>query len=185
MLTTGRKIPRMWKRAIPSMDDSPPKYSPAHHHPLTVAAVVGSFAMAVGLVVRVSGILLGAENALLEFYRNAGFPLDVNGQPWWAILVLLVLTYGLTFLLLEVPGLSRRLLIATSFLVLMASASPVAALWGVFWSPVVAVLCAGWSAICVILWTCRHPMPCERGMEEAAGDEKVIPISEEQGRRTG
>ena len=40
------------------MDNPPHKYSPAHHHPLTVAAVVGSFAMAVGLVVRVSGILL-------------------------------------------------------------------------------------------------------------------------------
>ena len=64
------------------MDNPPPKYSPAHHHPLTVAAVVGSFAMAVGLVVRVSGILLGAENNLLELYQNAGFPLDADGQPW-------------------------------------------------------------------------------------------------------
>ncbi len=185
MLMPGRKSPRTSKRATSTMANSPPEYSPAHHHPLTVAAVVGSFAMAVGLVVRVSGILLGAENALLEFYQNAGFSLDVDGQPWWAILVLLVLTYGLTFLLLEVPGLSRRLLIAVSFVVLMASASPVLALWGVFWSPVVASLCVGWSAICVILWACRHPMPCERGAQEAAGDEKVIPISKEQGRKTG
>ena len=166
------------------MDNPPHKYSPAHHHPLTVAAVVGSFAIAVGLVVRVSGILLGAENNLLELYQNAGFPLDADGQPWWAILVLLVLTYGLTFLLLEVPGLSRRLLISVSFVVLMVSASPVLALWGVFWSPVVASLCVGWSAICVIFWACRHPMPCERGLLEAAEDEKVIPISEERGRRT-
>jgi len=176
-----RKMPRV--TAIPTMADTPKDHYSAHHHPLTVAAVVGSFAMAIGLVLRVSGLLLDAEKALLVRYQEAGFLLEVSGQPWWAVLVLLVLIYGLTFLLLEVPGLSRRLLLAATFLVLVAAASPVVALWGVFWSPVVALLCAGWSAFCATLWACHHPMPCE--IVGLPGDGKVISISKEQGRRTG
>ncbi len=166
-------------RVIPTMPD--PSKGPCH--PLIVAAVVGSFAMAVGLVLRVSGVLLGVEKALLVRYQEAGFPIGANGQPWWAILVLLGLTYGLACLLLAVPGLPRRMLLSVSFLVLVATASPVSALWGIFWSPVVALLSAGWSAFCAILWASHHPMPCE--IVGLPGRGKVIPISKEQGRRTG
>lgn len=176
-----RKIPRT--TAIPKMGDIPTEQYVAHRHPLTVTAVVGSFAMAVGLVLRVSGLLVDREKALLVSYQEAGFPLEASGQPWWAILVLLVLTYGLAFVLLEVPGLARRVLLAATFLVLVAAASPVVALWGVFWSPMVALLCAGWSAFCSAMWARQHPMPCE--IVGLPGDGKVISISKEQGRRTG
>ncbi|MBT45162.1 MAG: hypothetical protein CL922_07090, partial [Deltaproteobacteria bacterium] len=74
------------------MADIPTEHYVAHRHPLTVTAVVGSFAMAVGLVLRVSGLLVDTEKALLVRYQEAGFPLEASGQPWWAILVLLVLT---------------------------------------------------------------------------------------------
>jgi len=165
------------------MADIPEEHYVAHRHPLTVAGVVGSFAMAVGLVLRVSGLLLDTEKALLMRYQEAGFPLEASGQPWWSVLVLLVLTYGLSFLLLEVPGLTRRFLLAATFLVLLVAASPVVALWGVFWSPVVALLCAGWSAFCSAMWARHHPMPCE--IVGLPGEGKVISISKEQGRRTG
>ena len=181
VMSPERKMPRA--TAIPTMADTPKEHYSAHLHPLTVAAVVGSFAMAVGLVVRVSGVLLDAEKALLVRYQEAGFPIEASGQPWWAVLVLLLLTYGLAFLLLEVPGLVRRLLLAATFLVLVAAASPVIALWGVFWSPVVALLCAGWSAFCATMWARHHPVPCE--IVGLPGDGKVILISKEQERRTG
>ena len=87
VMSPERKMPR--ETAIPTMADTPKEHYSAHLHPLTVAAVVGSFAMAVGLVVRVSGVLLDAEKALLVRYQEAGFPLEASGQPWWAILVLL------------------------------------------------------------------------------------------------
>jgi len=135
--------------------------SPAHHHPLTVTVVVGSFAMAVGLVVRISGISLWIERQILSAYMELGFPVNAVGQPWWAVLVLLVLTYGIALVLLEVPGLLRRLLLFFSCLVLVVSASPVVALWGLFWSPVVAVFCLSWSAACAVLWARYHPTPCE------------------------
>ena len=135
--------------------------TPAHHHPLTVAVVVGSFAMAVGLVVRISGISLPVERQILLAYMELGFPVQAAGQPWWAVLVLLGLTYGIALVLLEVPGFIRRVLLFLSCLVLVVSASPVVALWGFFWSPVVAIFCLSWSAGCAVLWARYHPMPCE------------------------
>lgn len=176
-MSPGHKMLRA--RVIPTMADP----SKDHYQPRIVAVVVGSFAMAVGLVLRVSGVLLDVENTLLTRYQEAGFPIEANGQPWWAILLLLGLTYGLSYLLLEVPGLPRRLVLSVSFMVLVAAASPVAALWGVFWSPVVAIFSVGWSAFCTVLWACHHPMPCE--IVGLPGEGKVIPISGEQGRRTG
>ncbi len=142
------------------MSEESGKYSNAHH-PLTVAAVVGSFAMAVGLVVRVSGISLVLERKILEGYLELGFPVSGSGQPWWAVLVLLALTYGIALMLLGVPGFLKRLLLFLSCLVLIASASPVVALWGLFWSPVVAILCFSWSAACAVLWARYHPMSSE------------------------
>ena len=143
------------------MPEESGKSSSAHHHPLTVAAVVGSFAMAVGLVVRISGISLPVERQILLAYMELGFPVQAAGQPWWAVLVLLGLTYGIALVLLEVPGFIRRVLLFLSCLVLVVSASPVVALWGFFWSPVVAIFCLSWSAGCAVLWARYHPMPCE------------------------
>ena len=143
------------------MPEESGKSSSAHHHPLTVAVVVGSFAMAVGLVVRISGISLPVERQILLAYMELGFPVQAAGQPWWAVLVLLGLTYGIALVLLEVPGFIRRVLLFLSCLVLVVSASPVVALWGFFWSPVVAIFCLSWSAGCAVLWARYHPMPCE------------------------
>ena len=70
--------------------------SPAHHHPLTVAVVVGSFAMAVGLVVRISGMSLLIERQILSSYMELGFPVNAVGQPWWAVLVLLESMFATT-----------------------------------------------------------------------------------------
>lgn len=155
----------------------------AHRHPLTVAAVVGSFSVALGLVVRVSGVMAGAEEGLLRSYQEAGFPITEAGQPWWSLLALLALSYGIALLLLEIPGTGRRVLLAASLLVLFAAASPVVALWGVFWSPLVALLSGVWSAFSATMWANHHPMPCE--YVEVPGEGKVISIADEQERRTG
>lgn len=153
-----------------------------HGHPLTVAAVVGSFSLAVGLVVRVSGVMRGAELGLLEFYRGAGFPIGAGAsQPWWALLLLVVLVYGVALLLLEVPGTARRVMLALTLLVLAAAASPVMALWGLFWSPLIVLVSVGWSAFCATLWSRNHPMPCEA--EEEPGEGKVISLADQQGRK--
>ena len=133
------------------------KHSEACYSPVTVAAVVGSFAMAVGLVLRISGVPVVFESRLLSIYLENGFSLEAGGQSRWAVLVLLVLTYGTALVLLRVPGFLRRLLLFVSCLVLVVSASPVVALWGIFWSPAVAILCLSWSAVCVVLWGFYHP----------------------------
>lgn len=150
--------------------------------PLLVAAVVGSFALAVGLVVRLSGVLGGVEAGLAERYLLAGFPVAQGAtQPWWSLLLLVTLVYGMAMLLLDIPGTARRVLVAATSLVLVLSASPVMALWGVFWSPVVAAVSGGWSAFCAILWARHHPMRCE--VVEPTVRENVISMAEERRKR--
>ncbi len=169
---------RKASEARPDMKTETPQ---SHGHPVTVAAVVGSFALAVGLVVRASGVMRGAEEGLLHRYRDGGFPIaEGASQPWWGLVVILLLVYGLAILLLEIPGTSRRVMLAVTLLVLVAAASPVVALWGVFWSPLVAFVSGAWSAFCATLWAKHHTMPCETA--EAPGDGKVISMEEQKGK---
>ena len=121
-----------------------------------------------------------------DLYRKAGFAIgEAPGEPsWWGLLVLAAVSYGLALLLLEIPGVPRRLLVSCSFLVLVLVGSPVAALWGVFWSPFVALLAGAWSAFSATLWARHHPMPCEVVVDEP-GDGKVISIAPETGEPQG
>ena len=154
----------------------------SHGHPLTVAAVVGSFALAVGLLMRASGVLRGAEEGIHARYLAAGFPIgESSAQPWWGLLVLGVVVFGLALLLLEVPGTGRRALLALTVLVLMGAASPVMALWGTYWSPLGTLVSGGWCAFCATLWARHHPMPCE--VVEEPKDGKVISITKESDER--
>lgn len=163
------------------MNPTPPA---VHGHPLTVAAVVGSCALAVGFLVEVSGLMQGADRVLWDLYRQAGFGIGEapGGQSWWGLLALAAVAYGLALLLLEIPGTPRRLMVSVSFLVLVLVGSPVAALWGVFWSPFVALLGGAWSAFCATLWARHHPMPCEIVIDQP-GDGKVISITAETDER--
>lgn len=156
-----------------------------YRQPFVVAGAVGSFSMALGLVVHVTGVLAGAEEALLKSYQEAGFALESGSDPWWSLPFFVLLVYTIALLLLEVPGGGRRLLLSCSLLVLLCLASPVLALWGVFWSPLLAVVSSGWSGFCAILWARHYPMPCE-SMDDVS-DGKVISMvdTEERPRKQG
>lgn len=156
-----------------------------YRQPLVVAGAVGSFSMALGLMVRVTGVLKGAEEALLDGYQKAGFALEGAAEPWWALPLFVVLVYLMALLLLQVPGSGRRLLVACSLLVLLLLASPVLALWGVFWSPLLVIVSSGWSGFSAILWARSYPMPCEATEEVGAGNVIALVEPEERSRKQG
>jgi hypothetical protein len=144
--------------------------SQPHRQPWAVSAVVGSFALLLGMLIQLSGALRGTEASLLAGYRRAGFDLAAGlGQPWWGLLVLAAVVYGMALLLLHIPGIARRVMLGLTALVLVAAASLVLAVWGVFWSPLVALLGGAWSAFCASLWAWHNPMPCETIEEPSAG----------------
>jgi hypothetical protein len=138
-------------------------HSPSSHgHPFTAAAVVGSFALAVAVLLRVAGAFNGVDASFREWYVERGFGIGEGSvQPWWDFLLVMTVVYALVWLLFETPGTTRRLLVLLTAMVLLFTASPVFALWGTFWSPVGLMLGIGWSGFCTILWARQHPMPCE------------------------
>ncbi|GEM_PF-985209 len=145
-------------------------------HPVAGVVLTGSFSLALGLVLWASGLVSAGNEMLLGLYRQAGFALGEGGvAPWWEPLLLVVSVYLVAGLLFDIPGVARRVLTLLTLLVLVAAASPVLVLWGVFWSPL-AVLAAGASSgALAIVWSRFHALPCEGA--EAVGGGKVIPMN--------
>ena len=153
----------------------------SHGRPLTVALVVGSLSFALGLVLLTSGVLGGIGEKLLAGYRAAGFVLpDDEVGAGWSVGILFVICYGVAWLLLETPGLGRRILLLFTALLLAVAASPVLALWGVFWCPLVVLFAGAWSGFCAIMWGHHHIMPCEVVEEPHPG--KVISMAGRESR---
>lgn len=152
----------------------------AHRHPITVAAVVGSFALAVVVLLRVLGIFGGSDTGLRNWYVGRGFSVPEGSvQPGWDFLLALVAVYGLVWFLFEIPGTGRRILVLVTALVLLGVGSPVLALWGVFWSPVGAMLGLAWGGFCAIHWARHHPMPCDLPTPRVELPEqgKIVPLT--------
>lgn len=152
-------------------------------HPFTAAAVVGSFALAVVVLLRVAGVFDGTDGSIRDSYLEGGFNVPVGSvQPWWDFLLVMVVIYGLVWLMFETPGTARRVLILLTSLVLLWAASPVMALWGSFWSPLGVMLGSGWAGFCAILWARTHPMPCElpEPVVEKPEVGKIVPMEREE-----
>jgi hypothetical protein len=154
-----------------------------HGHPVAAAAVVGSFAFAMALVMRAAGLLGEVEAGLARGYAARGFgEYWEASQPWWDLALVALLVYGLVWLLFETPGVGRRVIILVSSAVVVLILSPVLALWGTFWSPLNVVLGMVWGGFCAIMWARQHPMPCERPAEqepEFPPEGKIIPMTPE------
>jgi len=147
-------------------------------NPLISAAVVGTFSLALALVLQILGIYRGVGETLWNAYQTRGFRVgegfvEEAGGLW----VVAVLVYSQAWLLCEVPGLHRRLLVLLSSLVLIALASLVLALWGLYWCPAAALVATLWAGFCAILWANQHRMPCEGAALEGAPG-KIISMEE-------
>lgn len=146
-------------------------------HPLAATAVVGSFACALVLVMRVAGLLTSVDAGLAREYVGLGFGVEGSGvEPAWAVPLVVLLVYGVVWLVFETPGTGRRVMLLLTALVLTVALSPVLALWGAFWSPVSAGLGVVLGGLCAILWARQHRMPCELPVSQELRGGKIIPM---------
>mgnify|MGYP001819991949 CR=1 FL=1 len=154
-------------------------------HPVYAAGVIGSFSLALVLLLEVLGVFSGAEVGLRDSYRDYGFLVDADAsQPGWALWLTGGLIYLLPWVLFEIPGTQRRLLVLVGVLVLLVLTSPVLALWLVYWNPASGLLALAWAGLCSLLWAKQHPMPCEGELLDESQREKIIAIEEgEESRR--
>ncbi|MGJ8724029.1 MAG: hypothetical protein ACSHYB_05690 [Roseibacillus sp.] len=110
-------------------------------------------AAGMGLVVGLVCLLLGAGShfgeGLLAAYQGRGFPkMEAMGSSSPAsLLALVIFTFGIVLALDGTPGTGRRVMLLLSGLVILAMASPVLALWGVFWNPFVLLISVFWAGV--------------------------------------
>ena len=110
-------------------------------------------AAGMGLVVGLVSLLLGAGahfgEALLGAYQGRGFPeMEVLGAASVAsLLALVIATFAIVLALEGTPGTGRRLMLLLSGLVVLAMASPVLGLWGIFWNPFVLLISVFWAGV--------------------------------------
>ena len=110
-----------------------------------------------GLVVGLVCLLIGAGdpfgNWLFQGYRQNGFPEMSVLEPASpaSLVVLVIFTMGSVFAIEGTPGGGRRTMLLLSGMVVFAMASPVLALWGVFWNPFVLLVVVFWSGMMTML----------------------------------
>jgi hypothetical protein len=77
------------------------------------------------------------------------------------IVVAAVFCYGLAFIVLDVLGAWRRLLIGTTVLVLTLAMVPTLAVWNIYFSPFLTAFGVCWTWFCTMMYVNHHIMPCE------------------------
>lgn len=133
-------------------------------------------AAGMGLVVGLVCLLMRSDEGfacwLQESYRAQGFPAMSVLAPAspFSLLSLMLFTFGGVLALEGTPGTGRRMMLLLSGLVVIATASPVLALWGLFWSPLVALISILWAGIAVMV----HASSRERSEALRVADERNV-----------
>ena len=109
--------------------------------------------LVLGLVCLLLGGGVGFANWLLASYQSQGFPelTAVSESSATSLIVMVVTTFAAVFSLEGTPGTGRRVMLLVSGLVVLVLASPVFALWGIFWSPAVNVVSILWAGIAAMV----------------------------------
>jgi hypothetical protein len=135
----------------------PPGELPPGHVPMPVLLTgTMGFALAAGL--HLTGQLGPLDLAIARVIAEDAAALPPAIPVWSVWLATATLAYGISLLLLEIPGNWRRVVIWTSVLVVFAAWLPVAYLAGRH-APIAAPLVAtAWSGLCSLVYAARHHM---------------------------
>jgi hypothetical protein len=124
---------------------------------------------AVGAVLTIILALIGRygdlDLGLKEYYMGEPFYMSESSSggwhPAWDWILVLALTFGVSFAVLDTDKQWRRVMIILLFSVVVILSSPVLMLWDVFWSPMTVFVGVLWSWMCAFIYSCQHTMPCE------------------------
>ncbi|WP_411844911.1 hypothetical protein AAFN60_13425 [Roseibacillus persicicus] len=125
--------------------------------PHSLASPTVWLASGMGLVVGLVCLVMGAGDGFAAWlkagYEAQGFPAmsEVGSSSPVSLIVMVILTFGAVFSIEGTPGVGRRLMLMLSALVLIAMASPILALWGLFWSPLVLILTVLWAGMAAMV----------------------------------
>lgn len=106
--------------------------------------------MLVGLLLIAIGGDRPFEVWLRTLYQERGFPdlVSFSSASRGGVALLVLITILIVISIEGIEGQARRVLVLFTSLLLLAMASPVVALWGTFWNPIVILVAAFWAGIC-------------------------------------
>jgi F0F1-type ATP synthase membrane subunit c/vacuolar-type H+-ATPase subunit K len=135
----------------------------------------------VGLVFLLTGWGDGLAGSLREGYVATGFPplSERQGASLFSLTILILGTFGSVIALEGTPGTGKRVMLLASSLVVIAMASPVLALWGIFWSPFELLFAVSWASIAAMI----HAANRERHESQEPGLEEGLNVVRMQERR--
>ena len=132
---------------------------------MTTALTCGVIGAVLTIILALIGWYDGLDSSLKEYYMAEPFympePVWTAWYSVWDMMMVVVLTFGVSFAVLDTDKKWRRVMIILLLSVVVILASPVLMLWDVFWSPVTVFVGVLWSWICAFIYSCQHTMPCE------------------------
>ena len=140
---------------------------PPGHVPLPVL-LTGGMGLALAGGIHFLGLLEPLDAALLSLVSPEDEQPPAAVSPAFLWIATAAITFGLAFVMLEVPGTWRRAVIWASTMVVVAAWLPVAAIAQQH-APVTAPLIAGaWAGLCSIIYAARHHMDADGDTAEHA-----------------
>jgi hypothetical protein len=128
-------------------------------HVILPVLATGSLGMIVAFGLDALRMLDGINHRFADWIRAAGVDGLVNRLPGWMVWsATAVIAYGLALVILEVPGLWRRVVLWITTLVMVLAWAPVLGLAAhepAIGGPLVASI---WSGVCALVYAHRHRM---------------------------
>lgn len=127
------------------------------------ALICGAVGAVLTVILALLGSYEGLDTRLKDYYMSEPFYMRDSSawHPVWDWILVLLLTFGVSFAVLDTDKKWRRIMIILLASTVVIFTSPVMMLWDVFWSPLMAFVGIAWSWICSFIYTCQHTMPCE------------------------
>ena len=138
--------------------------------PMLICGVVG---FVLTIILSVIGMYDGLNISLKEYYMGEPFymPESSGWDVAWDWLIVVVLTFGVSYAVLDTDKSWRRVMLILLTAVVVILSSPALMLWDVFWSPVTVFVGVLWSWICAFTYSSQHTMPCELLVPPKQGEE--------------
>jgi len=129
-------------------------------HVLPPAVAIGSLSIVLAAGLQSLGIL-NRINAAVARSLSGDHDLPKSVPAWSVWLIAILFAFGISFAILSVPGIWRRLVLWLTAMVLVGGWAPVLALAARDPEIGAVLVAAGWSGVCALGYASRHRMACD------------------------
>lgn len=132
-----------------------------HGHVPLPTVVIGGMGLGLTAVLQLAGLLAALDRYLASLVAADPRSLTATLSPFtlWAITA--CIAFGMVFVLLNIPGNWRRIVISMSTLAVIAGWLPVAAIANAHAPVAVPLVAAAWVSLCTIIYGAGHEMDAD------------------------